>query len=69
MNWYQVYRIDEKEKRLSERATILCYTFISYVVTLLFKDQDKQNCNFACCFKWVFNLIVNIAGGKEAEGV
>ena len=24
---------------------------------------------FSCCFVWVWNLIVNIAGGKEAEGV
>ena len=25
--------------------------------------------NFACCFVWVRNLVVDIAGGKEAEGV
>jgi len=25
--------------------------------------------NFACCFVWVWNLVVDIAGGKEAEGV
>jgi len=25
--------------------------------------------DFACCFVWVWNLVVDIAGGKEAEGV
>jgi len=25
--------------------------------------------NFACCFVWVWNLVADIAGGKEAEGV
>jgi len=25
--------------------------------------------NFDCCFVWVWNLVVDIAGGKEAEGV
>ena len=24
---------------------------------------------FACCFVWVWNLVVEIEGGKEAEGV
>jgi hypothetical protein len=23
----------------------------------------------ACCFVWVWNLVADIAGGKEAEGV
>ena len=25
--------------------------------------------NFACCFVWVSNLVADIAGGKEDEGV
>ena len=25
--------------------------------------------NFACCFVWVWSLVADIAGGKEAEGV
>ena len=25
--------------------------------------------NFACCFVWVWNLVADIEGGKEAEGV
>ena len=25
--------------------------------------------NFACCFVWVWNLVFDIAEGKEAEGV
>ena len=25
--------------------------------------------NFAFCFVWVWNLVADIAGGKEAEGV
>ena len=34
-----------------------------------FKDQDIQNYNFACCFVWVWNLVADIEGGKETEGV
>ena len=25
--------------------------------------------NFACCYVWVWNMVVDIAGGKKAEGV
>ena len=25
--------------------------------------------NFACCFVWLWNLVADIEGGKEAEGV
>ena len=25
--------------------------------------------NLACCFVWGWNLVADIAGGKEAEGV
>jgi hypothetical protein len=38
-------------------------------VYMHFKYQNIQNCNFACCFVWVRNLVVDIAGGEEAEGV
>ena len=34
-----------------------------------FKDQDIWNYNFADCFLWVWNVVVDIAEGKEAEGV
>jgi len=43
------------------------YFFI--VVDQKFKDQDIQNYNFSCCFVWVWNSVVDIAGEKEAEGV
>jgi len=29
----------------------------------------EKNYNFACCFVWVWNLVADIAGGEEAEGV
>ena len=29
----------------------------------------ESDSNFACCFVWVWSLVVDIAGGKEAEGV
>ena len=41
------------EKNLSDRSSL----------------GDIQNYNFVCCFVWVRNLVVDIAGGKEAEGV
>jgi len=36
---------------------------VKYIVA-----ADK-NYNFGCCFVWVWNLVVDIAGGEEAEGV
>ena len=32
-------------------------------------DQGTQNCSFACCFVWVWNLVAHIEGGTYAEGV
>jgi len=43
--------------------------FVFRVAIQKFKDQDIQNYNFACCFVWVWSLVADIAGGKEAEGV
>jgi hypothetical protein len=34
-----------------------------------FKDQDIHNYNFACFSVWVWNLVADIEGGTEAEGV
>jgi hypothetical protein len=34
-----------------------------------FKDQDIQKFNFACCVVWVRNLVAEIEGGTQAEGV
>jgi hypothetical protein len=31
--------------------------------------QDIQNCNFVCCFVWVWNLVADIEGGTQTEGV
>jgi len=45
-----------------------CITVLQVAIQK-FKDQDIQNYNFSCCFVWVWNLVVDIAGGKEAEGV
>ena len=44
-------------------------SFVFQVAIQKFKDQDIQNYNFACCFVWVWNLVVDTAGGKEAEGI
>ena len=44
-------------------------SFIRYSIIQKFKDQDTQNYNFTCCFVWVWNLVADIAGGMEAEGV
>ena len=44
-------------------------SFVFQVAIHKFKDQYIQNYNFACCFVWLWNLVADIAGGKEAEGV
>ena len=37
---------------------------------LIYSISAKSiNYNFACCFVWVWNLVVDTVGGKEAEGV
>jgi len=33
------------------------------------KDQDIQNYNFARSFVWMWNLVADIEGGTQAEGV
>ena len=43
-------------------------SFVFQAANQKFKDQDIYNYNFAC-FVWVWNLVADIAGGKEAEGV
>ena len=43
--------------------------FVFQAANQKFKDQDIQNYNLAWCFVWVWNLVADIAGGKEAEGV
>ena len=37
--------------------------------TACFNQHLNVLLNFACCFVWVWNLVVDTAGGKEAEGV
>ena len=54
-------------------------TSITEKVTSVFKETIKWNvnshnqtlkaCCTACCFVWVWNLVADIEGGKEAEGV
>ena len=34
-----------------------------------FSDGNMFIYNLACCFVWLWNLVADIAGGKEAEGV
>ena len=43
--------------------------FVFQVAIQKFKDLDIHNYNFARCFVWVWNLVADIEGGKEAEGV
>ena len=44
-------------------------SFVFQVAFQKCKDQDIENYNFACCFVWVWNMVADIAGGKDAEGV
>ena len=39
--------------------------YIATVMTM----KDIQNRNSACCFVWVRNLVADIEGGTQAEGV
>ena len=31
-------------------------------------QSDTQNCNFACCFTWVWNVVGHTEGGAQAKG-
>jgi hypothetical protein len=44
-------------------ATIQCRIFCLPVYYPKYKDKDTQNCNFACCFVWVFEFVTHIEGG------
>ena len=44
-------------------------SFVFQFAIQKFKDQDTQNCNSACCFVWMWNLVADIEGGTQAEGV
>ena len=44
-------------------------SFVFQAAIQKFKDQDILNYNIACFFVWVWNLVADIAGGKETEGV
>jgi hypothetical protein len=32
-----------------------------------YKDEDIQNCNCACCFIWVLNLVAHIEEEQGAD--
>jgi hypothetical protein len=43
--------------------------FVFQVAIQKRKDQDIWNYNFARGFVWVWNLVADIEGGTQAEGV
>jgi len=58
--------------RMSQMITLNMFYLViywtqKYTMTSFFYVVSM--CNFACCFVWVWNLVANIAGGKEAGGV
>jgi hypothetical protein len=40
-------------------------SFVFQVASQKLKDQDIKNYIFACCFVWVYNLVVDIAGERK----
>ena len=57
--------VEEIKSRLRS-GSAECFVF--KVAIQKFKDQGIENYNFACCFVWVWNLVVDIVGGKERKG-
>ena len=49
--------------------TLMYNYFVKVCITIVFCVIYIVNINFACYFVWVWNLVADIAGGKEAEGV
>jgi hypothetical protein len=49
------------------RHDILSPDAESFVIQFAIQ-KDIQNYNLACCFVWLWNLVVHIEGGKQAEG-
>ena len=39
-----------------------CYYSVFQFAIQKYKDWDIQNCKFACCFVWVWNLVAHIEG-------
>jgi len=51
-----------------------CYYSVKNLLSSRFlsknlKINKYKNYNFACCSVWVWNLVADIEGGKEAEDV
>ena len=62
--------------QIFQDASLLGYLDLTFVYVIRFhiaiqklKDQDIQNYNFARGFVWVWNLVADIEGGMQAEGV
>jgi len=62
--------------QIFQDASLLGYLDLTFVYVIRFhiaiqklKDQDIQNYNFARGFVWVWNLVADIEGGTQAEGV
>ena len=44
-------------------------SFVFQVAVQEIRDEDILNYNLAGCFVWVWSLVADIEGGKEAAGV
>ena len=49
-------------------AIIWCRIFCLPVCYKKCKDYDVKNCNIACWFVWVCNLVAHTEGGTWAKG-
>jgi len=58
---------EEIKSRL--RSGNACYHSVQNLLSSRLQSKNLKKYNFACCFVWVWNLVVDTAEGKEAEGV
>jgi hypothetical protein len=59
VSWILKLQIAVRQRLLSFGAEYLIFQF----AIQKFKDQDVQNCNFASCSVWLWNLVSHIEGG------
>ena len=60
--------IAEEIKSRLRSGNACCHSVQNFSSSRLVTKNFKKY-NFACCFLWVWNLVADIARGKEAEGV
>jgi hypothetical protein len=56
---------EKTDSRLKSECLLSCgaESFVFQSAVQKYKDEDTQNCNFSCCFVWMWNLVAHNGAG------